>query len=248
VRFEFVDLRPACPGARFARVSTKGHAGCSKAGIEDTDTGGGATAGKQRKKDPPSKPEGGAPELSLAQTPGHPPSYVPSRVEVWEDAAWKFGGGRVNKGWKRHIRMFLNLWPPFLGAGIRVKRWTANWREIDVEMKLRRWNTNYVGTHYGGSLYSMTDPFFMVMLIENLGTDYVVWDKSASIRFRKPGRGTVFANFRLSDEQIKEIREALQSQEKIERVFTVEVRDESGTVIAEVQKLLHVRKRGDSGR
>jgi Domain of unknown function (DUF4442) len=154
----------------------------------------------------------------------------------------------VNKGWKRHIRMFLNLWPPFLGAGIRVKRWTANWREIDVEMKLRRWNTNYVGTHYGGSLYSMTDPFFMVMLIENLGTDYVVWDKSASIRFRKPGRGTVFANFRLSDEQIKEIREALQSQEKIERVFTVEVRDESGTVIAEVQKLLHVRKRGDSGR
>ena len=124
-----------------------------------------------------------------------------------------------------------------------MKRWAADWREIDVEMKLRRWNTNYVGTHYGGSLYSMTDPFFMVMLIENLGKDYVVWDKSASIRFRKPGRGTVFASFRLSLEQVEEIREALKSQEKIERVFAVEVRDQAGTVIAEVEKLLHIRRK-----
>jgi hypothetical protein len=149
----------------------------------------------------------------------------------------------VKKALKRHIRTLLNFWPPFLGAGIRVKRWAADWREIDVEMKLRRWNTNYVGTHYGGSLYSMTDPFFMVMLIENLGKDYVVWDKSASIRFRKPGRGTVFASFRLSLEQVEEIREALKSQEKIERVFAVEVRDQAGTVIAEVEKLLHIRRK-----
>jgi hypothetical protein len=152
----------------------------------------------------------------------------------------------VKKALKRHIRTLLNFWPPFLGAGIRVKRWAADWREIDVEMKLRLWNTNYVGTHYGGSLYSMTDPFFMVMLIENLGKDYVVWDKSASIRFRKPGRGTVLANFRLSLEQIEEIREALKSQEKIERVFAVEVRDQAGTVIAEVQKLLHIRRKDRS--
>ena len=152
----------------------------------------------------------------------------------------------MKKALKRHIRTLLNFWPPFLGAGIRVKRWAADWREIDVEMKLRLWNTNYVGTHYGGSLYSMTDPFFMVMLIENLGKDYVVWDKSASIRFRKPGRGTVLANFRLSLEQIEEIREALKSQEKIERVFAVEVRDQAGTVIAEVQKLLHIRRKDRS--
>lgn len=139
--------------------------------------------------------------------------------------------------------MMLNLWPPFLGAGIRVKRLTADWKEVDVEMKLRRWNANYVGTHYGGSLYSMTDPFFMVMLIENLGPDYIVWDKSASIRFKKPGKGTVSASFRLSDEQIEELRQALKTAEKIERAFVVEVKDEAGTVIAEVEKLLHFRKR-----
>ena len=149
----------------------------------------------------------------------------------------------MKKAWKRHMRVFLNLWPPFLGAGIRIRRLAPDWKAIDVEMKLRRWNRNYVGTHYGGSLYSMADPFFMLMLIENLGKDYIVWDKSASIRFRKPGRGTVFAEFRVSDEQISEIKDALNSQEKIERVFRVEVKDKSGIVIAEVEKLLHVRRK-----
>ena len=147
---------------------------------------------------------------------------------------------------KRHMRSLLNLWPPFLGAGIRVTRLQPDWKEIDVEMKLRFWNSNFVGTHYGGSLYSMTDPFYMLMLIQNLGRNYIVWDKSASIRFRKPGKGKVVAQFRLSDEQIEGIRRELETQEKIEPTFTVEVRDESGAVIAEVQKLLHVRKKNSS--
>ena len=144
------------------------------------------------------------------------------------------------------MRMLLNIWPPFLGAGIRVRRLASDWKEIDVEMKQHWWNRNYVGTHYGGSLYSMADPFFMVMLIENLGKDYkdyIVWDKAASIRFRKPGRGTVCASFRLSDEQIGEIRQALYSQEKIERIFKVEIKDQSGSVVAEVEKLVHVRRK-----
>jgi Domain of unknown function (DUF4442) len=149
----------------------------------------------------------------------------------------------VKLPFKLPIRMRLNFYAPFLGAGIRIKRLAPGWKEIDVEMKLRWWNANYVGTHYGGSLYSMTDPFFMVMLIENLGKDYIVWDKSASIRFKKPGRGTVFAKFRLSDQQIDEIKQALTSEKKIERVFAVDVKDESGTVIAEVEKLLHIRRK-----
>ena len=152
----------------------------------------------------------------------------------------------MKTAWKRHMRMLLNIWPPFLGAGIRVRRLESGWKAIDVEMKLRWWNRNYVGTHFGGSLYSMTDPFFMLMLIENLGKDYLVWDKSASIRFKKPGRGTVSAGFRLAEQQIREIKQALNSQEKIERVFTVEVKDESGNVIAEVEKLVDVRKKDRS--
>ena len=140
------------------------------------------------------------------------------------------------------MRLF-NLWPPLLGAGIRIKRFTPDWTEIDVEMKLRWWNRNYVGTHYGGSLYSMADPFFMLMLLENLGKDYIVWDKAASIRFRKPGKGRVKAEFRLTEAQLDDIREKLATQEKYEPTFVVEVKDEAGDVVAEVQKVLHIRRK-----
>ena len=115
-----------------------------------------------------------------------------------------------------------------LGAGIRVTRIQADWKELDVEMRLRWWNANYVGTHYGGSLYSITDPFFMVMLIRILGPDYIVWDKAASIRFRRPGRSTVYAKFRMTDEQVNEIRETLKTEEKFEREFAIEVKDAEG--------------------
>jgi Domain of unknown function (DUF4442) len=132
----------------------------------------------------------------------------------------------------------------FVGAGIRVTRWDADWRAVDAEMKLMWWNRNFVGTQYGGSLYSLTDPFYMVMLIENLGPGYVVWDKSASIRFRRPGRSTVRAEFRLTGEQIDEVRAALEKEEKVEREFAIEVKDESGVEVAEVKKVVHFRKAG----
>lgn len=144
---------------------------------------------------------------------------------------------------RRYPKQMFNLYPPLLGAGIRITRIQPDWKELDVEMKLRWWNANYVGTQYGGSLYSMADPFLMVMLIEILGRDYIVWDKSASIRFRKPGRGTVYAKFRITDEQIADIRTTLKMEEKTEREFAVDVKDGQGEVIAEVKKLLHFRNR-----
>jgi hypothetical protein len=141
------------------------------------------------------------------------------------------------------LRRWINFWPPFLGAGIRIKRIAPDMKAVDVEMKLRSWNANYVGTHFGGSLFAMTDAFYMLMLIANLGREYIVWDKAATIRYRKPGKGTVRAEFRLSDSQIEDIREKLKTLPKYEPVFTVEVKDEGGVVIAEVEKLLHVRRK-----
>jgi hypothetical protein len=149
----------------------------------------------------------------------------------------------MNAFFKRHIRRLVNYWPPFLGASIRVTRWDADWRAIDVELRLHPWSANFVGTLYGGSLYSMVDPFYMLMLIENLGRDYIVWDKSASIRFRLPGKGKMFAAFRLTDQQIEAIREQLRTETKIEPTFTAEVKDETGAVVAEVLKVIHVRKK-----
>ncbi len=141
------------------------------------------------------------------------------------------------------LRRAINFWPPFLGAGIRVKRIAPDMKAVDVEMKLRWWNANYVGTHFGGSLFAMTDAFYMLMLMANLGRDYIVWDKAASIRYRKPGKSTVRAEFRLTDAQIDDIREKLKTLPKYEPTFILALKDEQGTVIAEVKKLLHVRKK-----
>jgi hypothetical protein len=141
------------------------------------------------------------------------------------------------------LRRWINLWPPFLGAGIRVKHIAPDMKAVDVEMKLRWWNANYVGTHFGGSLFAITDAFYMLMLMANLGRDYIVWDKAASIRYRQPGRGTVRVEFRLTDAQVDDIREKLRMLPKYEPVFQVEVKDEAGVVIAEVEKLLYVRKK-----
>ena len=105
------------------------------------------------------------------------------------------------------FKVGMSLWPPFLGAGIRVKHIAADYKEVVVSMKLRWYNRNYVGTHFGGSLAAMTDPFYMLMLIHILGSEYIVWDKTSTIDFIAPGRGTVTARFSLKDEQITEIKE-----------------------------------------
>ncbi len=144
---------------------------------------------------------------------------------------------------KRYFRSLINFWPPMLGAGIHVTRFDPDWRAVDVELRMRFWNANFVGTHYGGSLYSMVDPFYMLMLIQNLGPEFIVWDKSATIRFRRPGKGAVRATFRLDEERIEQIRRALDTAEKIEPVFRIEIKDASGEVVAEVEKLLSVRKK-----
>jgi acyl-coenzyme A thioesterase PaaI-like protein len=156
----------------------------------------------------------------------------------WNGLLKILGGAQAS-----HLRRGVNLWPPFLGAGIRVKRIAADMKSIDVEMKLRWWNANYVGTQFGGSLFAMTDAFYMLMLMGNLGGEYIVWDKAATIRYRRPGKGTVRAEFRLSDAQIDDIRVKLKTLQKYEPTFTIEVKDEQGTVIAEVEKLLYVRKK-----
>jgi hypothetical protein len=152
-------------------------------------------------------------------------------------------GDLINGMKKPFLLRFINIWPPMLGAGIRVQWLDPEMRAVDVTMKLRRWNKNFVGTHYGGSLYSMADPFFMVMLIQNLGREYIVWDKAATIRFRKPGRGMVKAQFRLTEAVLEDIRTRLETQEKYEPTFRVQIKDEAGEVIAEVEKLLYIRRK-----
>lgn len=136
----------------------------------------------------------------------------------------------------------LSLYPPFAGAGIRVRVVPGDPPGFESRMSLRFWNGNYFGTHFGGSLYTMCDPFFVLILARELGHDYAVWDKAATIRFRRPGRGTVRAVFEIPRVKVEEIRAAADAGEKLEPVFFAEVRDEAGELVAEVEKVLSVRR------
>jgi hypothetical protein len=136
----------------------------------------------------------------------------------------------------------MGWWPPFLGAGIRVRSFADDFRDAVVELRLGRLNRNYVGTHFGGSLYTMTDPFFMIMLLHNLGGEYLVWDKSGSIEYVAPGRGTVRAHFLLTEQRIAEIRGQAAGGERVLPEFQVEVRHaDDDSLVALVRKTLHVR-------
>jgi acyl-coenzyme A thioesterase PaaI-like protein len=128
-----------------------------------------------------------------------------------------------------------------------VARVSEDLLTFEVRTSLHFWNRNYVGTQFGGSLYAMCDPFFMLILMEALGPGYVVWDKSAAIRFRRPGRGPVRATFYVPAEKVEEIRRAADGSPKVEPVFRVEVVDGEGEVVAEVEKTLHVRRREPGG-
>jgi hypothetical protein len=143
----------------------------------------------------------------------------------------------------RRMTQVLRFYPPYLGAGIRLLHVDPEFYTLEVGMKLAAWNQNFVGTQFGGSLYSMCDPFYMLMLIHHLGPEYSVWDKSASIDFLKPGRGFVKARFELTAERLAQIKDELASQSKSHPRFEVTIVDEKGEAIARVGKLLSIRKR-----
>ena len=144
------------------------------------------------------------------------------------------------------FKTVLNLYPPYLGAGIRIRRISPDFREIEVGLPLRWYNRNYVGTHFGGSLYAMTDPFFMLMLMQNLGREYIVWDKSSHIDFMRPGRGSVRALFSLDEIQLEKIKARTATGEKYLPVFKVDVKDRAGTTVARITKELYVRRKAAS--
>ncbi len=141
----------------------------------------------------------------------------------------------------RVLRWMLNLYPPYLGAGIRVQHISPDMRSIRVAMKLTRWNRNYVGTQFGGCLYAMVDPFYMLLLIERLGRDYIVWDKAASIDFITPGKGPVYAEFHVDDALLDDIRQQTATGKKCLPRLQVDIRDGAGELVARVDKTLYVR-------
>jgi len=144
------------------------------------------------------------------------------------------------------LRLIMNLWPPFLFSGIRVLEISDDWRRARVVLRRRWYNRNFVGTQYGGSLFSMTDPFWMVLTLQCLGRDYIVWDKAADIEFVTPGREDVFAEFHIEDAMLDEIRAATAGGDKYLRWCETPITTASGEIVARVRKQLYVRRKDEA--
>jgi len=141
------------------------------------------------------------------------------------------------------LKGILNLYGPYLGAGVRIRRIDPEWRTLDVDLSLHWYNRNAVGTHFGGSLYSMVDPHLMLLLMQRLGPDYIVWDKAASIQFLSPGKGTVTCSVGITDEAVERIKQATDDGAVHLPEFTLEVKDADSSVVASIHKQLYVRKK-----
>jgi hypothetical protein len=144
------------------------------------------------------------------------------------------------------MRWLMNLYPPLLFSGIRATRISADWRHVEVELRLRWWNQNAIGTMFGGSLFAMVDPFYPLMLQHNLGRGYTVWVKSAEIDFIAPGRSVARATLHLSQEKLDQIRAATEDGGKCLPVFEILICDPQGNPLTRVRKQLHVRRKRPS--
>ena len=141
------------------------------------------------------------------------------------------------------LKLGLNLYPPYIGAGVTVAHIAEDWSSMTVKLTLRWYNRNYVGTHFGGNLFTMTDPFYMLMLLHRLGPAYKVWDQKTEITFLKPGKGVVTTKMTVSEDEITAIREATVNGAKHFAEFDIDIVDEEGDVVATVHKTLYVREK-----
>ncbi|CAN5336746.1 hypothetical protein BH18ACI2_BH18ACI2_00910 [soil metagenome] len=141
------------------------------------------------------------------------------------------------------LRWKFNLFPAYVGTGARVTYIADDFSEIQIKLPLTWRTRNYVGTIFGGSMYAAIDPMYMVMLIQMLGRDYVVWDKAATINFKRPGRTTLYAKFAVVAAEVAQIKTELMHDKSIEKIYQVELVDDAGKVHAKVEKTIYIARK-----
>lgn len=140
----------------------------------------------------------------------------------------------------KRLRWAFNIFPVYRGTGGRVKYIRHDYRAITVCIPLNWRTRNYVGTIYGGSMFGATDPMYMLMLMENLGKDYVVWDKAGSIRFRRPAKETLYAHFEIDQALLDDIKTEVALQQETNREFEIQLKDHTGKVYAHITRTVYI--------
>jgi hypothetical protein len=140
----------------------------------------------------------------------------------------------------RFSRFVFNHYPSYWGSGGRLTYIDDSWQEIRLKLPLKWRTRNYMGTIFGGSIYGAVDPIYAMMLIKALGEEYVVWDKNATVTFKRPADRTLYATFEIPDQELADIRESLETEESLDREYTIDLIDDEGAVYATVEKTVHV--------
>ena len=143
----------------------------------------------------------------------------------------------------RLTRILFNYFPMFWSTGAKMTYLAADFKEIHIKLPLSWRTRNYVGTIFGGSMFSATDVLYFLLVVKNIGEDYIVWDKASSIRFKKPGKGTLYTKAVISDEEIEIIKTELLNIDKIDRVYYLDLIDEAGDICASIEKTIHIQNK-----
>ncbi len=140
----------------------------------------------------------------------------------------------------RKMRWMFKLFPVYVGTGATITYIAGDYRELRLKIPLSWRTRNYVGTIYGGSIYAAVDPMYMLMLMKILGKNFVVWDKAANIKFKKPGTHTLYATFIITNEVLAEIQQQVAAHGEVNHTFHLNIVDKNGVVHASVEKLLYI--------
>jgi acyl-coenzyme A thioesterase PaaI-like protein len=143
----------------------------------------------------------------------------------------------------RLSRMVFNFFPAFWSTGAKVTYLAADYKEVHLKLPLSWRTRNYVGTIFGGSMFASTDVLYFLLVLKNIGKDYIVWDKASSIHFKKPGKGTLYTKVTVSDKEIETIKKELQYTDKIDRIYLLDLIDEAGDICASIEKTIHIRNK-----
>lgn len=143
----------------------------------------------------------------------------------------------------RCFAKLMNFFPTYRRTGGRVIFISDNWVDVHIRLKLGWGTRNYVGTMFGGSMASAADPIFMIQLMRILGDNYIVWDKAASIRFKRPGNQTLYCRFYLPQELLDTIKKRVETEKEFDLELATDWVDKTGKVYATVSKILYIAEK-----
>ncbi|UKJ06345.1 DUF4442 domain-containing protein [Solitalea lacus] len=143
------------------------------------------------------------------------------------------------------LKWLMRFYPPLFFQRIWVKHISEDFKTIEVKVSKSLLNKNYNGTIFGGTIFSAADPFYSIMFWQHFrhkSFKVLGWLKSADIQYKKPGNTNLTLIFTLTDEDVNEAEQALNTIGKFSKAYPVEARNTKGELCAMIYTEVWMRK------